>query len=272
MSTNQPTQDMSFLGHLEALRWHIIRSLAAICVGGVWAFFNNHFIFDVVLFGPKSKDFITYQLLCDFSHTLHSWLPNYIEAQALCIGQEFPKLQSLEMSGQFMAHMMVSFVAGVIMAFPYIIWELWRFISPALNEKEKKHSTGFIFLISLLFLTGVLFSYFIVAPLSVNFFLTYQVSDQIQNIPQLSSYTSIIVTLCLGCGVVFELPLLMYFLGKIGLITSSFLKTYRKHAVVVILIIAAIITPPDVFSQMIVTGPLLLLYEASIWVVKRVEK
>lgn len=263
--------EMSFLGHLEALRWHIIRSLAVVAIAGVWAFFNNYLIFDVILFGPKKKNFITYQWLCEASHKLHAWLPNLIGADTLCIGQEFPKLQSLEMSGQFMSHMTVSFVAGVIIAFPYIVWELWRFIAPALSEKERKNSRGFIFVISFLFLLGVCFSYFIVAPLSVNFFLTYQVSEEIQNIPQLSSYISIIVTLCLGCGVVFELPLLMYFLGKMGVISSAFLKTYRKHATVIILIIAAIITPPDVFSQLIVTGPLLILYEASIWVVKRVE-
>lgn len=268
--TNQKNE-MSFLDHLEALRWHLIRILVVVAILGVWAFFNNDFVFDVVLFGPKRADFITYRWLCELSGWANHWIPNMVDANTLCIGQNFPKLQNLEMSGQFMAHMTISFIAGIIMAFPYVIWELWRFISPALTEREKKYSTGFIFLISLLFMLGVLFSYFLVAPLSVNFFLTYQVSEEIQTIPQLSSYISIMTTLTLGCGLVFELPLLMYFLGKMGIITAAFLRTYRKHAIVIILIIAAVITPPDVFSQLLVTLPLLLLYEISIYVVKSVE-
>lgn len=271
MSFTNQKNEMSFLDHLEALRWHIIRSLVVVAILGVWAFFNNDFVFDVVLFGPKRADFITYRWLCELSQWAHIHLPNLVDANTLCIGQNFPKLQNLDMSGQFMAHMTISFIAGIILGFPYIIWELWRFIKPALTDRERKYATGFIALTSILFLSGVLFSYFLVAPLSVNFFLTYQVSAEIETVPQLSSYMSIMTTLTLGCGIVFELPLLMYFLGKLGLISASFLRTYRKHAIIVILIIAAIITPPDVFSQILVTGPLLLLYEISIYVVKAVE-
>lgn len=263
--------EMSFLDHLEVLRWHLIRSVIAIVVTGFWAFFNKRIIFDVIIFGPKKASFITYRWLCDLSVILNSWMPSLIDKGTLCMGQDFPKLQNLEMSGQFMTHMMVSIVAGFIIAFPYIIWEFWRFIKPALSAKEKKYSAGFIFFTSFLFLTGVLFSYFIISPLSINFFLTYQVSEEVINIPQLSSYISILVTLTLGCGLVFELPLLMYFLGKIGIVNAAFLKKYRKHAIVICLIVAAIITPPDVFSQILVTGPLILLYEISIYVVKMVE-
>ncbi len=267
----QPSHEMSFLEHLEVLRWHIIRSVIAIVICGTWAFFNKELIFDGIIFAPKKADFITYTLLCKLSYILHTWFPSLIENDTLCIGQDFPKLQDLEMTGSFMIHLMISVVSGLIISFPYVIWELWRFIKPALSDSEKKYSFGFIFFTSLLFITGVLFSYYLIAPLSINFFLTYSISDEVIKIPQLSSYISILVTLTLACGLTFELPLLMYLLGKLGVISSNFLKKYRKHAFIICLILAAIITPPDVFSQILVTAPLMVLYEISIFIVRAIE-
>ncbi len=265
-------KEMSFLDHLEALRWHLIRSVIAISMAGVWAFFNKHLLFDVIIFGPKRADFITYRALCKLSPYLHQWAPFLFEADGLCMGQDFPDLQNLEMGGQFTTHMVVALVAGFIIAFPYIIWEIWRFISPALSPNERKNSKGFIFFTSFLFFLGVIFSYYIIAPLSINFFLTYQISDSVKTIPQLGSYISTFTSLILGCGAIFELPILIFFLTKIGLITADFLKKYRKHSFIICLILAGIITPPDVFSQILVTAPLMVLYEISIYVAKWVER
>mgnify|MGYP003331461787 CR=1 FL=1 len=258
------SDDMSFLEHLEALRWHLVRSIVAIIFFSILLFINKSFLFDTIIFGPKQADFWTFQRLCELSEKLNYLLPALIEKEAICIGQNFPKLQNLDMSGQFMTHITVSLIGGLILAFPYFIWELWRFIKPALHSGEKKQTTGVVLSTSFLFMSGVLFGYYIIAPLSVNFFLNYQVSPDVLNSPTLSTYISTVTTIVLACGIVFELPILVYFLTKVGVLTPTFLRKYRKHALVASLILSAIITPPDVFSQCLVAVPILFLYEISI--------
>lgn len=269
-------EEMSFLQHLEVLRWHLIRSVLAIIVLGFVAFFNKEILFDVIIFGPKDKDFWTFQVLCKLSNYLSTIVPSLINADTLCVGQDMPPLQSIVMSGQFTTHIMVSIVAGFILAFPYAFWEIWRFIRPALSEMEQKTSRGIVFFTWVLFIAGVLFGYYLIAPLSVNFFVTYSISDEVQNIFTLGTYISTVTTIVLASGVVFELPILIYFLSKVGLISPQFLRNYRRHSIVVIFILSAVITPPDVFSQLLVSIPLLVLYEISIfisaWVMRSNEK
>jgi len=252
-------EDMSFLQHLESLRWHLIRSVIAIFGFGILAFLNKGFVFDTVLLGPKNPDFLTYRVLCNIS-------------EVICI-EELPFiLMNISMSGQFTNHIFVSAIAGFIIAFPYVFWEIWRFVKPALYTKESKHARGVVFFSSLLFMSGVLFGYYVIAPLAVNFLGSYQVSEIVANQINLGSYITTVASISLACGVVFELPILTYFLTKVGILTPEFMKTYRKHALVITLILAAIITPPDVISQILVAMPLLLLYEVSIVVSRIVIK
>lgn len=255
---------MSFLDHLEELRWHIIRSFASIIVFAVLAFVFKSFVFDVVILGPSRPDFFTNQFLCKLSATFN--MP------VLCINQVQLKFQNINMSGQFTMHIWIAFVAGAIVSFPYIFWEFWRFVKPALYENEVKHSRGAIFAASMLFSLGILFAYYLIAPLSVYFLGNYQVSESVENIINFGSYVSTISSIVLASGVMFELPVFIYFLSKVGLVTASFLKKYRRHAIVVVLALAAIITPPDVISQIMVCLPLIVLYEAGIIIAKRVEK
>ncbi len=257
-------KEMTFWEHLEELRWHIIRSMIAIIVLAVVAFLNRHVIFDVIILAPKDSSFITNQILCR--------LGDFLSVDRLCMDDLDLKIINIKMSGQFMVHMYVSIVAGIIVAFPYIIWEIWRFIKPALFEGEKKYTTGAILICSLFFILGVLFSYFLIVPLTVNFLGTYQVSDFVQNQVSLNSYISTVVSVTLGVGLVFELPIFVYFLTKVGIITPRFMKKNRKYMIVILLILSAIITPPDVFSQIMVVIPLLGLYELSIVVSKRVDR
>jgi sec-independent protein translocase protein TatC len=233
------------------------------------AFIAKDFIFDYVLFGPKNTTFITYQWLCDFS----KWIGL---DQSFCINEMPFRIQSRTLSGQFSAHIWTSITAGFIIAFPYVIYQFWKFISPGLYDNERKAARGFIFVSSLLFFLGVLFGYFVITPLSINFLGTYSVSQEVFNDFDLSSYISLIRTSVIASGMIFELPILIYFLTKIGLVTPAFLKKYRKISLVLVLILSAIITPPDVASQIIVAIPILVLYEVSIViskiVVKRQEK
>jgi len=252
-------KEMSFLDHLESLRWHLIRSTVAIMLFAIAAFLNKSLIFDTILLGPKNPDFITYRVLCNLSEKFNL-------GDALCI-KEIPFiLMNINMSGQFTNHIVVSIIAGFIIAFPYVFWEIWRFVSPALYVKEKKHTKGVVFFSSILFITGVLFGYFVIAPLAVNFLGSYHVSAEVANQINLNSYVTTVASISLACGVIFELPILAYFLTKVGLITPAFMRKYRRHALVVTLILAAIITPPDVISQILVSFPLLLLYEISIYI------
>jgi len=255
---------MTFWDHLEELRWHILRSLIAVVIIAVVAFSNRVFIFDYVILGPSTSDFITNRLLC----MAGQWL----NIDALCIKDMKLQIINISMSGQFLTHMYISMVAGFILAFPYVLWETWRFIRPAMHENERKYSTGGVIISSFLFLLGVLFSYFLIVPLTVNFLGTYQVSERVLNQISLTSYISTVVSVTFSVGVAFELPILVFFLTKIGILTSSFMIKKRKYMYVILLIVAAIITPPDVFSQILVVIPLIGLYELSIAVAKSVEK
>ncbi|MDT0295717.1 twin-arginine translocase subunit TatC [Mesonia ostreae] len=250
--------EMSFLDHLEDLRWHLIRSTLAIVIVGIIAFISKDIIFGI-LFAPKDPNFITYRILCDIASAMGM-------DESFCF-KEIPfRIQSRQMAGQFSAHIWTSITAGFIVAFPYILYEFWRFISPALHPNEKSASKGFIFIASFLFFLGVLFGYYIISPLSINFLGSYQVSEEVFNDIDLSSYFGLIRASSLACGVIFELPIIMYLLTKIGLVTPEVLKKYRKFAIVGILILSAIITPPDVASQIIVAIPVMILYEVSIYI------
>jgi len=249
--------EMSFLDHLEELRWLLIRSTIAILICATVAFFFSDFIFDQIIFGPKNPDFVTYRFFCDLSQ-------QYGLDESLCVTEIPMRIQSREMGGQFSAHMWTSITAGFILGFPFIIWQFWKFISPALYDSEKKYASAFIIFASLLFFVGVLFGYYIIAPLSVNFLANYNVSKQIFNDIDLSSYISLLRSSTVASGLLFELPILIFFLTKIGLVTPTTLRKYRKYTLIIVLILAAIITPPDIISQIIVTIPIMLLYEISI--------
>jgi len=257
-------KEMSFWDHLEELRAHIFRSLAAIVILAIVAFIFKGIIFDLIILAPKDSNFITNRLLCRLGELL--------SVNALCIDEINLVLQNINMSGQFMMHMYVSFIAGLIVAAPYVLWELWRFIVPALESNEKKYSKGAVFISSALFLIGVLFSYFVIVPLTINFLGTYQVSEAVANQIQLNSYVSTVVSVTIAVGLVFELPILIYFLTKIGIVTPQFLRTNRKVMLIIVLVLSAIITPPDVFSQVLVSLPLLGLYEISIRISDRLYK
>ena len=259
-----PGAEMSFLDHLEELRWLLVRSSIAIIVGACVAFAFSGFIFDEIIFAPKKGDFITYRIFCELAQ-------RYDLDKSFCI-KELPfEIQSRTMDGQFSTDLWVSITAGFILAFPYILWLFWRFISPALYDRERKHAVVFIITTSVLFFIGVLFGHYLITPLSLNFLANYRISDVVKNDIDLNSYISIIKTTAISCGLVFEMPVLMYFLAKVGLVTASFLRNYRRYAYVIILIIAAIVTPPDVISQLIVTIPLIILYEVSILIAARMN-
>ncbi|PIB27711.1 twin arginine-targeting protein translocase TatC [Maribacter sp. 4U21] len=260
-----PPNEMSFLDHLEELRWHLIRSTLAIVIIGVAAFMFRGFIFDTVIFGPKKMDFPTYRLFCDIATFLGF-------DSAFCADKLPFTIQSRLMSGQFSAHIWTSIWAGFIIGFPYVLYEMWKFISPGLYEKERKNSRGFILIASLLFFMGVLFGYYVVAPLSINFLGTYQVSAEVTNEFDLASYISTVRASVIACGILFELPIIIFFLTKVGLVTPEIMKKYRKIALVIVLILSAVITPPDVASQIIVAIPVLILYQVSIHISKRVLK
>ncbi|MBN1597186.1 MAG: twin-arginine translocase subunit TatC [Bacteroidales bacterium] len=259
-------QEMTFLDHLEELRWHIIRSAVVIVLIAIVAFIFKEFVFDVVILGPSRSDFFTNYWLCYLGEN------SFLHTSRLCINSNPIKLQSIQMAGQFLAHIKISLIGGLVLAFPYIFYEFWRFVSPALYIKERKIARGAVAAISLLFFIGLLFGYYIICPLSINFLYSYQVSDLAVNNIKLMSYISLVSSIGLGSGILFELPVIVLFFSKIGLLTPETLKKYRKHALVIILIISAIITPPDVFSQILVSLPLLVLYEISIAISKRIVK
>lgn len=263
--TTTPPNEMSFLDHLEELRWHLIRSTAAVIIIGIVAFVFSGFVFDVIIFGPSKMDFPTYKFFCDAA--------TWINIDSDFCKEKLPfTIQSRTMSGQFSADIWTAIWGGIILGFPYILYELWKFISPGLYEKERKHSRGFIFVASLLFFLGVLFGYYVVAPLSINFLGTYQVSEIVLNEFDLDSYIGTVRSAVLACGVLFELPIIIYFLTKVGLITPEIMRKYRKIALVLVLILSAVITPPDVASQIIVAIPVLILYQVSIYISARVLK
>ena len=256
-------KEMSFLDHLEVLRWHLIRSFLSVIVLASVAFLAKDFIFNVLIFGPKHSDFPTYKILCEIAQFIGF-------KDSFCFTELPFRIQSRTMGGQFSAHVWTSITAGFIIAFPYILHEMWKFISPGLKVKESSSAKGFILIASLLFFIGVLFGYYVVTPLSINFLGTYQVSGEVHNDFDLSSYISLVRASVIASGLIFELPILIYILTKIGVVSPEILKKYRKISLVIVLILSAIITPPDIASQVIVSVPIIVLYEISIYISKAV--
>ena len=257
--------EMSFLQHLEELRWHKIRSFLAIMVLTVVAFLFKNFIFDTIILAPKNPSFFTNRVLCDLGH-------RWLHSDVICLNTKPFQLISINMSGQLTTHIAVSMVSGVILAAPYILYEFWRFFSPALYSNEKKYARGAVLWSSLLFFIGVVFGYYMIVPLSLHFLGSYEISSQVINQIYIRSYIGTMTSIVLATGVIFELPLIAFVLTKIGMITPQFLIKYRRHSIVVIFIVAAIITPPDVFSQTLVAIPLLILFEVGILVSKSVYR
>lgn len=250
--------NMPFLNHLEELRWRLVRAAIAIIIVGTVIWFYQEEIIDIVFLSMAKKDFITFRLMCQFF--------------GVCINEIPIKFQSMTVSGQFSYALMMSFLGGIVLTFPYLFYQIWAFVKPGLKFNEKNLARGIVLYVSLLFFLGIIFGYYIVAPLSIQFFGSYQMSSKIENIFTINSYMSTILSTVFYCGIFFLLPVVTYLLTKIGLFDSAFLKKYRKHAIVIILILAAIITPPDVISQVIVSIPILILYEIGIVVSKSVEK
>lgn len=264
--TNDAGGEMSFIDHLEELRWHIIRSVIAILTGAVVVFIFIRDIVDKILFAPADKGFISYKWFCDFSHWLGA-------GDALCMNGVDAKFQSNTMTGQFISSFTISFIGGLIVAFPYVFWEFWKFVKPALSPQERKRTRGIVLWVSLLFFAGVFFGYFVLTPFMINFYFSYTLSDKVIVLPNFSDYIENLIYTTVGIGVLFQMPLLIMVLAKVGFITAKFLRKYRRHALVMILIAAAIITPTtDPFSLGIVTIPLYLLYEAGISIAARINK
>jgi sec-independent protein translocase protein TatC len=258
-------KQMSFLDHLEELRWTLVRSVIAIVVVAILAFSFKNILFDLIIFGPKSVDFPTYLFFCRISH----WLGL---DDSLCLTEMPFTVQNISMAGQFTTHIVSSLIAGLVVAFPYVVWEFWRFLKPGLRPAEQKAARGMVFFSSMLFLMGVSFGYYVIAPLSVQFLGGYKISESVENQIQLLSYISTVTTATLSAGLVFQLPILIYFLARIGIVTPEILRKYRRHALVAVLVLSAVITPPDITSQILVAVPIMVLYEVSILIAKRVVK
>jgi sec-independent protein translocase protein TatC len=250
--------NMSFLQHPEELRWRLVRSAIAVIIFGTGIWFYQREIMENLFLKMVHKEFITFQILCKYL--------------GVCVEDMPVKMQSMTVSGQFSYALMLSIMGGVVLGFPFIFYQIWAFVKPGLKFTEKKMARGIVFYVSFLFFLGIAFGYFVVAPLSIQFFGTFQISKDIENIFTINSFMSTVISTVFYTGLFFLLPVVSYFLTKIGLFDSAFLKKYRKHAIVGILILSAIITPPDVLSQVIVSIPILILYEVGIYVAKRVEK
>lgn len=257
-------KEMSFLDHLEELRWHIIRAAASICVFAIVVFLAKDFVFSKIIFAPKYPGFITYKLICDFSNFAGL-------GDSLCFYPPDFNFITPVFGELFIEHLKISVLLGIAISFPYIFWELWRFIKPGLYPKEQKAARGMVTVCSGLFLAGVLFGYYVISPFAITFLAGYQIEGVIAT-PSLSSYINYMTMFTLPVGIVFEMPVVVYFLSKIGLVTPEFMKTYRRHAIVIILIVAGVITPPDVVTQLLVSMPLFVLYEVSIVISRRVVK
>jgi sec-independent protein translocase protein TatC len=259
-----PEAEMTLMDHLNELRGLLFKAAFAIAAATTVCFIYSRYIFDYIIFAPKSSNFISYHVLCHLS--------NMINSQALCFGTFNYPIQNLQMSGQFMTDMSVSFYAGMILTFPYVLNQIWKFIRPALHEKEKKYSRGAVGIMTILFMAGVLFGYFLIVPLSLNFLGNYKVSGTVANQWQLDSYINTVTTISLGMGLVFEIPVFIFFLSKIGILSPAFMRRTRKYAFLIILIIASVIAPPDVLSLLMVTIPLYGLYEVGIFFSARAAK
>lgn len=267
-AAEQNAPEMSFIDHLEALRWHLVRSVIAWLLAAIGIFIYIDWVFDNIIYAPARSSFITYKFLCNLSHNLNL-------GDALCMPPVNMQLMGNTVSGPFMSAISIAMIGGLIIAFPYLFWELWKFIKPALSPKEVKYSRGSIFWVSLCFFTGGLFGYYLLAPFTFNFLANFKLgtTGAYTYMPTLDDYIGTITNIILGCGISFELPVLAYVLAKIGIITGSILRKYRKYAFVLVLILSAIITPsPDWTSQLIVAVPLLLLFELSIIIASRVDK
>ncbi len=257
---------MSFVDHLEALRWHLIRAVIAILVGAIVIFIFAPWVVEHILFAPAHPDFITYSWFCDMGRMFGM-------GDALCFSSVKVAFLSTGMTDQFVSTFTIAFIGGFIIAFPYVFWEFWRFVKPALKPKEIKKTRGVIFWVSFLFFLGVLFGYYILTPFMVNFYFTYKLSSLIEIKPTFNDYLENLIYTTVGIGLLFQMPLLVMVLARIRIISAKFLKKYRRHAFVIIMIAAAIITPStDPFSLMIVTLPLYALYEASIAIASRINK
>jgi sec-independent protein translocase protein TatC len=257
--------EMSFIDHLEELRWVILYCVIAALVGALAVGLYHKWFFDHVVMAPAKANFVTYDLMCAAGQKLGM-------GSSLCIEPFKVDLLSTKVYGQFNMMFSFSLTAGFILAFPFIFWMFWRFIKPALTDKELKGIRGVIFWVSLMFFIGIAFGYFFLSPYAINFFATFQLSSSIKNMWAVDDYISMLTSFTLGCGLAFQLPLVLYFLAKIGIVTAAFLKKYFRHAIVVIVIIAAIITPPDGITQIIVATPLIILYWISIGLVSRVNR
>ena len=258
-------QEMSFIEHLDVLRGHLFKSAVAIALGAILMAIYNSFIVKKILMGPTHPDFPTYGFLCRTSKFLHL-------GNKLCMSQINVKMQSTAVGGQFGVYFNIILIGGFILAFPYVFWQFWKFTRPALTEKELRNTRGVIFWVSLLFFTGVLFGYFVIAPYTINFFANFSIDEIIENRWTITSYFSTLVPIILGAGLAFQLPLVMYFLAKVDVVSAKFLRKSRKYAIVIMLIVSGIITPPDMLSQIICTIPLMILYEISVLLCVKVEK
>lgn len=257
--------EMSFFEHLEVLRWHLVRSAIAVGIFMILAFSFYDFIFDDIVMGPKSPNFLTYRFLC--------WLGEVWNMPGLCITEVPGIIINTQMAGQFIMQINSSLLIALMLGFPYLLYEIWLFIKPALTDKERNSASGFVFYATMLFILGVCFGYFVVTPLSINFLANYSISDSISNTITIQSYLSFVATLSLGCGIVFELPMIVLILSKIGILTPHFMRATRRYAIIIILILAAIITPtPDILTMLTVSGPMFLLYELSILISARVYR
>lgn len=258
-------KEMSFFDHIDELRKHLLRSAYAIVGFSILGFFYMDYIFHQIILGPLRVDFFTYRKLCELSHYFN-------QSDDFCVQELNFSLQNTEMAGQFMMSFKLAFLVGIILSMPVVLYQFWLFVKPALSKKEINNTRGFTFYTTFLFLSGVMFGYFVLCPISINFLGSYTLSPLIKNEINMQNVISFMTMIVVGTGLIFELPVVMYFLAKIGMLSSAFLIKYRKHAVLVILVIAAIATPPDVVSQVILTIPLYSLFELGIFIIKRVEK
>ncbi len=257
--------EMPFLAHLEELRWHLVRSVVAILIFAIIAFIFKGILFDTIIFGPMNNNFITYQWMCRLGELLSL-------GSTICFDEIDIDLQSISVVTQFTMHIMASIIAGFILAFPFVFHQFWMFIRPALKEKERKSSRFITIWVWMMFMLGVLFGYFLLAPISVQFFFNYRVSDLVNNNFTVNSYVSLITSLSIATGLLFQLPIVMYLLTKLGLVNPTILKKYRRHVIVVVVVLAAIVTPPDVTSQVLIAIPILILYEVGIFISRRTLK
>lgn len=251
---------MSFLGHLEELRWHLLRIFIVLIVAVIVMFNYISEAIQYVILSPFTPEFPTHKLLCYLN-------PSF------CIHKIEVSLQATEPAEQFTKALLFSISGGIVVMFPYIVWEIWRFIKPGLYDHEMKKLKGVVFIISGLFVTGVLFAYFIICPFSLSFFSSFKLAPEVQNIWRIGEVISFIVNVCMVGGLMFEMPVLAYFLSKIGILYPQLMRRYRRHAVIIVLLIAGILTPsPDILSQILLALPMMLLYEVSIYISASIEK